>query len=52
MDCEGAFDGANIRLQFGRKEEMQKQMRIFCSDQYKRCEIYRCIMDNKYPGEG
>lgn len=52
LDCEGAFEGANIRLQFRDKPERQKQMRIFCSDQYKRCEIYRCIIANKYPEEG
>ncbi len=50
VDCEGPFDGANIRLQFGLKVDKRKQLKIFCCDQYKRCEIYRCIMENKYPG--
>lgn len=49
VDCEGPFDGANVRLQFGRQEDKKKQMRIFCYNQYKRCEIYRCILENKYP---
>ena len=25
------------------------QKEVFCEENYKRCEIYRCVMANRYP---
>lgn len=47
--CEGPFDGVNVRLMFENKAEKTKQKEIFCHEAYKRCEVYRCVMSNKYP---
>lgn len=49
ITCEAPFDGPVLRLSFVTKEEKSRQRSIFCECSYKRCEIYRCIMQNKYP---
>ena len=49
IGCEGPFEGANITLRFENQTEKNRQREIFCEHQYRRCEIYRCIMLNRYP---
>lgn len=49
IGCEAPFDGPVLTLRFGEWAEKEKQVRIFCENCYKRCEIYRCVMANKYP---
>ncbi len=49
IGCEAPFDGAVIIMRFPTRQEKDRQRGIFCECQYKRCEIYRCIMQNKYP---
>ena len=43
--CEGIVDGCSLSLTYQRKDEYEKQLRIFCCDQYKKCEVYRMLMD-------
>ena len=38
-----------ISLRFMNVPDKVQQKEIFCEDAYKRCEIYRCIMMNRYP---
>lgn len=49
VGCEAPFDGPVLTLYFPTRAEKEKQTRIFCEDCYTRCEIYRCVMANKYP---
>lgn len=51
IGCEGPFEGAFITLRFETISSKDAQRSIFCDDQFKRCEIYRCIMANRYPEE-
>lgn len=38
-----------LSLRFLRVADKIQQKEIFCEDAYKRCEIYRCVMMNRYP---
>lgn len=49
IGCEAPFDGPVINLRFKNGAEKEQQRSIFCEEHYKRCEIYRCVMANKYP---
>ena len=49
IGCEGPFEGSMISLRFMNVPDKVQQKEIFCEDAYKRCEIYRCIMMNRYP---
>ena len=49
--CEGVFDRSLCVHRFRRGEDRRKQIELFCSDGYKTCEIYRAIMEAKYPEE-
>ena len=51
IGCEAPFDGATVTLRFTGKRGKEMQRDIFCAEHFKRCEIYRCIMANKYPEE-
>lgn len=47
--CEAPFDGAVLSIRFESAEARKLQLNIFCQSQFKRCEIYRMIMRDKYP---
>lgn len=49
IGCEGPFEGALLTLRFLSVDDRQRQNQIFCENAYKRCELYRCIMQNRYP---
>lgn len=49
INCEAPFDGPVLTLRFPTRQDKDRQRGIFCENQYKRCEIYRCIMMNRYP---
>lgn len=49
INCEAPFDGPVLTLRFPTRQDKDQQRGIFCENQYKRCEIYRCIMMNRYP---
>lgn len=49
IGCEAPFEGPVLTLRFARGSDKDLQFGIFCTSQYRRCEIYRCIMMNRYP---
>ena len=48
LSCEGMVDRSILTQQFATKSDLQKQMDIFCYEYYKKCEIYRMLMETKY----
>ena len=46
--CEGVAEDSCLITSFRFKKGMDQQMRIFCCEHYKNCEIYRMLMDAKY----
>lgn len=49
--CEGIVDRSTLALYFDRKKDYETQLRVFCCEYYKRCEIYRMLMESKYDEE-
>ena len=49
IGCEGPFEGAMLTLRFLNVPDKAMQKEVFCEENYKRCEIYRCVMANRYP---
>lgn len=48
--CEGIVDGSTISVNYRRRSDLQKQISIFCSCNYEKCEIHRMLME-KYKEE-
>ena len=46
--CEGSGDAASLRLRYHKNSQKEKHMEVFCCDSYKKCEIYRMLMETKY----
>ena len=51
ISCEGVFHRTLIVSKFRRQEDRLQQMRLFCADCYKNCEIFRAVMEAKYPDD-
>ena len=51
ITCEGVTDGSFIIQRFLRKSDWECQTRTFCCEHYKKCEIYRMLMEYKYGEE-
>lgn len=51
IHCEGIVDDSRIILRFRQACDKKRQLRIFCSDHFKNCEIYRTLMRDKYGEE-
>jgi hypothetical protein len=49
--CEGIVDRSTLALYFDRKKDYETQLRVFCCEYYKKCEIYRMLMESKYDEE-
>ena len=49
ISCEGVFSRASLTNRFQRQREREMQLDIFCADQYRKCEIFRAIMEEKNP---
>lgn len=49
IGCEAPFEGPYLQLRFPNQKEKDRQREIFCECHYKRCEIYRCVLANRYP---
>lgn len=47
--CEGIFDRTSCIHKFRRGGDRQQQLELFCADNYRSCEIFRAIMEAKYP---
>lgn len=48
--CEGIVDKSTLALTFQRKRDYDTQLSVFCCEHYKKCEVYRLLMD-KYDEE-
>ena len=46
--CEGFVDKSTLALIYCRKKDYETQLRVFCCDHYKNCEVYRMLMETKY----
>lgn len=51
ITCEGIIDGSHITLSYRRSRDQRQQLEIFCCEHYKKCEIYRMLMRDKYDME-
>jgi predicted metal-binding transcription factor (methanogenesis marker protein 9) len=40
-----------LALTFRRRSDYDTQLGVFCCEHYKKCEIYRMLMENKYDEE-
>ena len=49
--CEGLVDRSSIALFYHLKKDYTNQLFIFCCEHYKKCEIYRTLMEAKYDEE-
>ena len=49
--CEGLVDKSTLALVYCRKRDYETQLRVFCCEHYKKCEIYRMLMEAKYDEE-
>lgn len=49
ITCEGIEQESVLVLRYRKSEQWKKQMEVFCCEHYKRCEVYRMLMD-KYEG--
>ena len=51
ISCEGFLDKSSIQILFVRNKEFQFHFATYCCKNYKMCEVYRMIMDSKYPDD-
>lgn len=49
--CEGFGDARYLKQMYFNKAQYTRQMMVFCCENYKRCEVYRVIMETKYDEE-
>lgn len=50
ITCEGLVDDSCLALVFQRRQDYEIHITTFCCEHYKRCEIYRMLMQ-KYDTE-
>ena len=46
--CEGIVDKSVLSLAFRRRIDYDTQLGVFCCEYYKKCEIYRMLIEAKY----
>ena len=51
ITCEGIVDKSVLAWIFKRKKDFEKQLNVFCCEHYKKCEVYRMLMEYKYDEE-
>lgn len=51
ITCEGLVDNSSLALIYQKRRDYETQMSVFCCEHYKRCEVYRMIMEAKYDEE-
>lgn len=49
--CEGIVDKSTLALTYRHRCDYDTQLNVFCCEHYKKCEVYRMIMDAKYDDE-
>lgn len=50
ITCEGLIEDSSVALIYHRKADYETQIETFCCEHYKKCEVYRMLM-NKYDQE-
>lgn len=50
ITCEGLVDKSSISLTYLNKHDYEIQINVFCCEHYKKCEVYKLLMD-KYQNE-
>ena len=48
ITCEGLVDDSSLALIYHQKIDYETQINVFCCENYKHCEVYRMLMENKY----
>ena len=48
ITCEGIIDRSHITLSYQYGRDQRRQLEVFCCEHYKKCEIYRMLMKDKY----
>ena len=51
ITCEGLIDKSKIILSYITRRNYETQILTFCCEHYKKCEIYRMLMESKYEEE-
>ena len=51
ITCEGLVDDSSLALIYQRKSDYETQINVFCCEHYRKCEIFRMLMENKYDEE-
>lgn len=51
ITCEGLVYDSSLALIYHRRNDYKKQIDLFCCEHYKKCEIYRMLMEAKYDDE-
>ena len=51
ITCEGLVDKSSLALIYQRRNDYEIQINVFCCEHYKKCEIYRMLMEAKYDEE-
>ena len=51
IGCEGLTDHCQIILAFDSPYKRDQHEEIFCCEHYRRCEIYRAVIEAKYAEE-
>lgn len=49
--CEGIIDGSTLALTYRLRADYDTQLGVFCCEHYKKCEVYRMLMEAKYNEE-
>lgn len=50
ITCEGIIADSSLALIYHNKKDYETQITAFCCERYKKCEVYRLLMD-KYDEE-
>ena len=45
ITCEGILEGSSLALIYGNRQDFRIQMDVFCCQHYKKCEVYRMLME-------
>jgi hypothetical protein len=51
ITCEGLVDNSSLALIYQKKGDYEAQINVFCCEHYKKCEVYRMLMESKYDEE-
>ena len=51
ITCEGFARGSSVIQRYKRFADQRQQMKIFCCEYYRKCELYRMISAEKYEME-